>query len=80
MIDNKWINTKRIVCKNVIKPCHNYPCCPYGCLVELFPLNHGKPFCEIFGYDCPIFYHIEGVRKFSINSWQPDVTIGIMRN
>lgn len=61
----KWINTQKIICDDAVKPCHIYPCCPYGRFIELFPLNHGKFSCEIFGHDCPIYYHIEGIMEWS---------------
>ena len=63
--ENHWINTQTIICDDAVKPCHIYPCCPYGRFIELFPLNHGKYSCEIFGHDCPIYYHIEGIMEWS---------------
>ena len=63
---NHWINTEKIICDDAVKPCHIYPCCPYGRFIELFPLNYGKYSCEIFGHDCPIYYHIEGIMEWSV--------------
>jgi len=36
--DGRWINNEHIVFKNVIKPCKLCGFCPYGTLVEDFPL------------------------------------------
>lgn len=41
------------------KPCHKLGWCPYGKLVEGFPLEMGPrsdTSCQIFGHDCPVFY------------------------
>ena len=65
VIDAKWINISKVICKDAVKPCHFYPACPYGTLVELFPLNYEEYSCEIFGHDCPIFYHVEGIIEYS---------------
>ena len=54
--------------RDFMKPCHTLGHCPYGALVERFPLRGVRcgfetdPIeskgiaCEIFGHDCPIFY------------------------
>jgi len=34
-----WLNTKKIIIKNIEKPCHKLGYCPYGQLVEEFPLH-----------------------------------------
>jgi len=44
------------------KPCLKLGWCPYGPLVEDFPLKE-KPddsSCGIFGHDCPVFTMAEG--------------------
>ena len=43
--------------KAVCKPCWELKYCPYGPLVELFPLREERDFqsCLIFGHDCPVF-------------------------
>jgi hypothetical protein len=43
------------------KPCHFTGYCPYGQLVEEFPLEEkrGKYSCKVFGHNCPVFYHAE---------------------
>ena len=44
------------------KPCHTLGYCPYGTLVEEFPLKKKETnkTCRIFGHECPIFYVAEG--------------------
>jgi HNH endonuclease len=54
----KKINWERRV-KAVCKPCWELKYCPYGPLVEQFPLEHGEFSCRIFGHDCPVFYVAE---------------------
>lgn len=47
--------------KAVCKPCWEIKYCPYGPLVEGFPLKRipdGKS-CRIFGHDCPVFHVAE---------------------
>lgn len=50
--------------KAVCKPCWEIKYCPYGPLVEDFPLrpesteDDGRS-CRIFGHDCPVFYVAE---------------------
>jgi hypothetical protein len=44
--------------KAVCKPCWELKYCPYGPLVEDFPLKHPadpERSCRIFGHDCPVF-------------------------
>ena len=50
---------KRI--KSVCKPCWELKYCPYGPLVENFPLeaDRNPKSCRIFGHDCPVFYVAE---------------------
>jgi len=62
MKDKKnWLNTKQVILKKVIKPCRLCGFCPYGQLVEEFPvkIETDKISCEVFGHDCPAFYHSE---------------------
>lgn len=44
------------------KPCHKLGYCPYGPLVEHFPLKEKrtKNSCSVFGHECPVFYVAEG--------------------
>ncbi|SKC86849.1 HNH endonuclease [Ohtaekwangia koreensis] len=52
----KKINWKKRV-KAVCKPCWELKYCPYGPLVEDFPLKEKRDdkSCRIFGHDCPVF-------------------------
>ncbi len=47
--------------KAVCKPCWEIKYCPYGPLVEDFPLKgtRDERSCRIFGHDCPVFYVAE---------------------
>lgn len=60
---HKWYNStnwaKRP--KAVCKPCWEIKYCPYGPLVEDFPLKNvsDEKSCRIFGHDCPVFYVAE---------------------
>lgn len=47
--------------KAVCKPCWELKYCPYGPLVEEFPLRDDRDerSCRIFGHDCPVFYVAE---------------------
>jgi len=56
---SEWLNTKKPIFKKVVKPCKLCGFCPYGQLVEEFPLNRNEMSCEVFGHDCPVFYHAE---------------------
>lgn len=51
--------------KNVIKPCLATGFCPYGTLVEEFPieLEKNERSCDVFGHDCPVFYVAEPVAE-----------------
>ena len=75
---SEWLNTEVRKWKSdeIEKPCYSCGFCPYGQLVEEFPLHpefEGQDLnelakkgkldtgysCEIFGHDCPVFYHAE---------------------
>lgn len=47
--------------KAVCKPCWELKYCPYGSLVEKFPIgeNGSDECCRIFGHTCPVFYVAE---------------------
>jgi len=55
----EWANKidweKRV--KAVCKPCWELKYCPYGILVEDFPLKEERDIysCRVFGHDCPVF-------------------------
>jgi len=56
----KCIDAKKRV-KAVCKPCWEIKYCPYGPLVEEFPLREERDSrsCRIFGHDCPVFHVAE---------------------
>lgn len=71
---SKWLNNKHIQMgiKNGAwnefykwllkdnKPCHWTGYCPYGKLIEEFPLKKKSLYsCKVFGHDCPVFYQAE---------------------
>jgi hypothetical protein len=41
----------------VDKPCRKLGYCPYGALVEQFPLLRDRSFvtCSVFGHNCPVY-------------------------
>jgi hypothetical protein len=53
----KWKARVKAICK----PCWELKYCPYGPLVEEFPLKEEQDSqsCRIFGHDCPVFYVAE---------------------
>ena len=66
--ETKWLNTTIILkdWKKLSKPCHELGLCPYGQLVEAYPLHpegrtkaERRIECKVFGHDCPAFYHTE---------------------
>lgn len=60
-----WLNWDTIVAEDTEKPCYKLKWCPYGDLVEAFPLRRPakKYSCDFFGHDCPAFYHREDVNE-----------------
>ena len=64
----KWLNTETVKAPNVRKPCDKLRYCPYGPIVELYPIGmeNSKLTCPLFGHDCPVHYTIERFdrRKF----------------
>jgi len=46
----------------ISKPCLKLGWCPYGPLVEDFPLKSKRDSvsCGVFGHDCPVFTMAEG--------------------
>jgi len=64
MARGKWLNTKKIIAPKASKPCRKLGYCPYGQLVEEFPIRakrHRKYSCPVYGHDCPVFYHKEKI-------------------
>jgi hypothetical protein len=64
-----WINDKTVLKNNLKreKPCHKLGYCPYGSLVEEYPLRakSTKISCKIFGHDCPMYYQAEELGHFA---------------
>ena len=53
---SNWLNNKKKIWKDIVKPCRMCGFCPYGQLVEEFPLeDRTEVSCKIFGHDCPAF-------------------------
>ena len=52
---------KKPIHKSITKPCKKCNYCPYGKLVEKFPLAKRESMmsCEIFGHECPAFFLAE---------------------
>jgi len=51
---------------NWVKPCHKLGFCPYGQLVEEFPLKQNpnpEISCEVFGHNCPVFHCAENLTE-----------------
>jgi Pyruvate/2-oxoacid:ferredoxin oxidoreductase delta subunit len=52
--------------KALCKPCWELKYCPYGALVEEFPLPHDRSNpkgCRIFGHECPVFHVAESISE-----------------
>ena len=63
-----WLNTERVINPDIEKPCIKLRYCPYGQLVEEFPLHEGDERLSCltkngaltqFGHDCPVHYCME---------------------
>ena len=60
--DFESINNKEPIWKHAVKPCKIMAFCPYGQLVEMYPLQTPRNkimSCSEFGHDCPVFYLAE---------------------
>ena len=61
------LNNKKVLDNNLKKtrPCHELGYCPYGQLVEEFPLEKksGKFSCKTFGHNCPMYYMAEDITE-----------------
>ena len=56
----EYINNKQIVFEHVIKPCLICSFCPYGSIVEYYPITGNEKYrCKVFGHNCPVFYQTE---------------------
>ena len=48
----------------ICKPCWDLKYCPYGPLVEQFPMtNDIKYKCKVFGHQCPVFTTSEPISE-----------------
>lgn len=57
---SEWLKNNEKIWKKIVKPCKMCGFCPYGQLVEEFPLTNDKDIaCQVFGHDCPVFYQAE---------------------
>lgn len=70
MTETNWVNNKVPIWKHIVRPCHLCKFCPYGGIVEMFPLQgsedrRGDMSCEVFGHDCPAYYNAETIREDS---------------
>jgi len=58
-----WLNTTRVLYPELKHPCETLNYCPYGEIVEEFPLSppedRDNKACPIFGHNCPVHYHAE---------------------
>lgn len=63
----QWINNKFILRNNreKEKPCHKLKYCPYGQLVEEYPIKkkRNKFACKTFGHNCPMYYQAENITE-----------------
>ena len=51
--------------REIVKPCWVLSYCPYGPLVEQFPLFHERndQSCKVFGHQCPVFTAAEAIKE-----------------
>lgn len=54
---NKELNIEKPIWENAVKPCLLLMFCPYGKLIEEYPISDNEKTCEVLGHDCPVFYH-----------------------
>ena len=46
---------KKLIYELKEPPCKKLEHCPYGPMVESFPLDENVKSCPVFGHDCPAF-------------------------
>jgi hypothetical protein len=74
----EWLNTSEIIDKTSKKPCHRLGWCPYGKLIEEFPIREEESefTCKIFQHDCPVFYHVEyTAEKYGKEDYEKEIEI-----
>jgi hypothetical protein len=72
----RHLNNTEIVDRNAKKPCHRLGYCPYGSIIEEFPIRDGTSdfTCKIFRHDCPIFYCIEySAEKYNLEDYKREI-------
>ena len=64
MAKGDWSNEMYVREKDVPKPCLKLGYCPYGKLVDEFPLLLDRDVCScpVFGNQCPVHYLAEELR------------------
>lgn len=62
---SRWVNTIEIVNPGIEKPCVALWYCPYGLLVEAFPMSGGELVCTEGGHDCPVHYLYDRIVVFA---------------
>jgi len=64
-----WLNNTIPFYKagEVEKPCHSCNFCPYGELVEAFPIpkKRTERSCIVFGHECPVYYLSEELSELN---------------
>jgi hypothetical protein len=73
---DRRLNKTEIIDKNATKPCHRLGFCPYGSIVEEFPIRDQESdfTCKIFFHDCPIFYCIEySAEKYNLEDYEREI-------
>ncbi|MFX1469822.1 MAG: hypothetical protein ACFFB8_14290 [Promethearchaeota archaeon] len=75
---SEWLNTSEIIDKNAKKPCHRLGWCPYGKLIEEFPVREqiDDYSCKVFHHNCPIFYLVEYIsEKYGQKDYEKEIEI-----
>ncbi|MHA1105182.1 MAG: hypothetical protein ACTSPN_05610 [Promethearchaeota archaeon] len=71
-----WLNTSKVIDKSAKKPCHRLGLCPYGKIIEEFPIEdqNSEFMCKVFHHNCPIFYHVENTsEKYSREYYEKEI-------
>ena len=62
-----WLNNSKPIFKKdeIEKPCYKCGYCPYGQLVEEFPLHEDDLglSCKVFEHNCPVYYYGEFIKE-----------------
>lgn len=71
-----WLNSSKIIDRNAKKPCHRLGLCPYGKIIEEFPIEdqNNEFMCNVFHHNCPIFYHVENTsEKYTQEDYEKEI-------